>query len=121
GAKAVSEALLVQDHAGLRNDPVSDEAMQMQRLTAHPRDHHEVRVRDAREIVLGLLSPLSNQENLFLSLAELREHSLFTYLHTCNVATLGMSFGMALGMPGESVFELGAAALMHDLGKTFVP
>lgn len=121
GAKGISEAQRVRDLDGLRNDPVSEEAMQMLRLTAHLRDHHEVRVRDAREIVLGLLSHLSNQDNLFLSLAELREHSLFTYLHTCNVATLGMSFGMALGLPGESVFELGAAALMHDLGKTFVP
>lgn len=121
GTKGVAEALRVQDLAGLRNDPVSEEAMQMLRLTAHLRDHHEIRVRDAREIVLGLLSHLANQENLFLSLAELREHSLFTYLHTCNVATLGMSFAMALGLPGDAVFELGAGALMHDLGKTFVP
>ena len=121
GAKGISEASRVRDQAGLRNEPVSEEAMAMLRLTTHLRDHHEIRVRDAREIVLGLLSHLSNQENLFLSLAELREHSLFTYIHTCNVATLGMSFAMALGMPSDAVFELGAGALMHDLGKTFVP
>lgn len=121
GGKALSEALRVQDHAGQRNEPVSEEAMQMLRLTAHLRDHHEIRVRDAHEIVLGLLSHLANQENLFLSLAELRDHSLFTYLHTCNVATLGMSFAMALGMTGDAVFELGAGALMHDLGKSLVP
>jgi HD-GYP domain-containing protein (c-di-GMP phosphodiesterase class II) len=118
---AINEALKVGTLGGWRTDPVSEEAMAVMRLTQHLRDSHEVRVRDAREIVLGLLSHLSCQDNLFLSLAEVREHSLFTYLHTCNVATLAMSFGMALGMPPDAVFELGAAALLHDLGKTFVP
>ncbi|HEV8631149.1 MAG TPA: HD domain-containing phosphohydrolase [Thermoanaerobaculia bacterium] len=120
-ADAVPEALRVRELAGWRNDPVSDEALQMMRLTQHLRDHQEVRVRDAREIVLGLLTHLSCQDNLFLNLAEVREHSLFTYLHTCNVATLGMSFGLALGAKGDDAFDIGAAALLHDLGKTFVP
>jgi HD-GYP domain-containing protein (c-di-GMP phosphodiesterase class II) len=118
---AMAEALRIQEAMGVRDDPVTEEAMGVMRLTQHLRDHHEVRVRDAREIVLGLLSHLACEENLFSSLAEIREHSLFTYLHTCNVATLAMSFGMALGMPSEATFDLGAAALLHDLGKTFVP
>ncbi len=118
---AVPEGLRIQELAGWRDDPVSEEALQMARLTQHLRDHQEVRVRDAREIVLGLLSNLSCQDNIFLNLAEVREHSLFTYLHTCNVATLGMSFGLALGLQGAAAFDLGSAALLHDLGKTMVP
>jgi HD-GYP domain-containing protein (c-di-GMP phosphodiesterase class II) len=120
-AAVVPEGLRVQDIAGWRNDPVSDEALQVMRLTEHLRDHREVRVRDAREVVLGLLSNLSCQDNIFLNLAEVREHSLFTYLHTCNVATLGMSFGLALGLQSEAAFDLGSAALLHDVGKTMVP
>ena len=34
---------------------------------------------------------------------------------------LSMSFGLALGLDGAQSFELGAAALLHDIGKTFVP
>lgn len=120
-ASIVPEGLRVHEAAGWRDDPVSDEAMKVMHLTAHLREHQEVRIRDAREIVLGLLSNLSCQDNLFLNLAEVREHSLFTYLHTCNVATLGMSFGLSLGLQGEAAFDLGAAALLHDVGKTMVP
>ncbi len=115
------EGLRVQDVAGVREDPVPDEALQAMKLSEHLREHQEVRVRDARDIVLGLLSNVSCQDNLFLNLAEVREHSLFTYLHTCNVATLGMSFGLALGLQGDDAFDLGSAALLHDVGKTLVP
>jgi HD-GYP domain-containing protein (c-di-GMP phosphodiesterase class II) len=115
------EGLRVHDHGGARQDPVPEEALQVMRLNQHLRENQEVRIRDARDIVLGLLSNLSCQDNLFLNLAEVREHSLFTYLHTCNVATLGMSFGLALGLQGEDAFDLGSAALLHDLGKTMVP
>jgi hypothetical protein len=115
------DGLRVQEIAGLRDDPVSEEAMEVMRLTQHLRDHQEVRVRDARDIVLGLLSNISCQDNIFLNLAELRDHNLFTYLHTCNVATLGMSFGLSLGLVGEAAFDVGAAALLHDVGKTTVP
>jgi HD-GYP domain-containing protein (c-di-GMP phosphodiesterase class II) len=118
---AVPESLRVQELAGWRDDPVSDEALQVFRLTQHVRDHREVRVRDARDVVLGLLTNLTYQDNIFLNLAELRDHSLFTYLHTCNVATLGMSFGLSLGLQGEAAFDLGSAALLHDVGKTLVP
>jgi HD-GYP domain-containing protein (c-di-GMP phosphodiesterase class II) len=100
---------------------VPDEARQVQMLTHRVRDSYEVRARDFREVALSLLTHLTHQGNLFLNLAELREHNLFTYLHTCNVATLGMGFGLSLGMTGSQAFDLGTAALMHDLGKTFVP
>lgn len=117
----VPDGLRVQDIAGWRDDPVSEETLSMMRLTQHVRDHQEVKIRDAREIVLGLLTNLSSQDNIFVNLAEVREHSLFTYLHTCNVATLGMSFGLSLGLQGEAAFDLGAAALLHDVGKVLVP
>jgi len=121
GRNAMAEALRVRVPAGWRDDPISEEAQQTRHLLDHLREHQEVRLRDAREIVLGLLSHVSCQENVFFNLAEVREHNLFTYLHTCNVATLGMSFALAIGTSPEDTFELGGAALLHDIGKTFVP
>jgi HD-GYP domain-containing protein (c-di-GMP phosphodiesterase class II) len=120
-APAVPEALRVQRPEARRDDPVPDEARQVQRLTGLLRDSYEVRTRDFRDVALSLLTHLTHQGSVFLNLAEVREHSLFTYLHTCNVATLGMGFGLSLGMSGRQAFELGTAALLHDVGKTFVP
>jgi HD-GYP domain-containing protein (c-di-GMP phosphodiesterase class II) len=106
---------------GRRDDPVPDEARHVQSLAKLVQQSHDVRARDFREVALSLLAHLTHQGNVFLNLAELREHNLFTYLHTCNVATLVKGFGLSLGVPGAQAFELGTAALMHDLGKTFVP
>jgi hypothetical protein len=118
---ALPETLRVCGPGGDRDDPVPEEARQVQELTLHLRESYEVRARDFREVALSLLTQLTHQGNVFLNLAELREHNLFTYLHTCNVATLAMGFAISLGLTASQVFELGAAALMHDLGKTFVP
>jgi hypothetical protein len=118
---AVPEALRVLRPEGRRDDPVPDEARQVQQLAGHLRASYEVRVRDFREVALSLLTHLTHQGNVFLNLAEVREHSLFTYLHTCNVATLGMGFGLSLGMDDRQAFEIGTAALLHDVGKTYVP
>jgi response regulator RpfG family c-di-GMP phosphodiesterase len=118
---AVSEAMRVQVPQGHRDDPVPAEAEQVRQLTDHLRSSHEVRARDYREVALSLLTHLTHQGNIFLNLAELREHNLFTYLHTCNVATLGMGFGLSLGLDARQAFDVGTAALLHDVGKTFVP
>jgi HD-GYP domain-containing protein (c-di-GMP phosphodiesterase class II) len=120
-SSAVSEAMRVQTPPGHRDDPVPAEAEQVRQLTEHVRSSYEVKARDYREVALSLLTHLTHQGNIFLNLAELREHNLFTYLHTCNVATLGMGFGISLGLDGRQAFDIGTAALLHDVGKTFVP
>jgi len=118
--KGVGDAKTALARGGAGDGAISEEALQMQRLEAHAREHQEVRLRDAREIVLALLSHLAHEDNLFFNLADVHRHDLATYQHSCNVATLSMSFGLALGMRGDECFELGAAALLHDIGKTFV-
>lgn len=115
------ESLRVCRPRGRRDDPVPDEARQVQGLTRLVQQSYDVRARDFREVALSLLAHLTHQGNVFLNLAELREHNLFTYLHTCNVATLVMGYSLSLGVSGAQAFELGTAALMHDLGKTLVP
>jgi HD-GYP domain-containing protein (c-di-GMP phosphodiesterase class II) len=121
GATAPLEILRVQHVEGRRRDAVQDEARQIQAATEYLRDHYEVRTRDFRDIALALLSHLTVQGSLFLNLAEVRDHNLFTYLHTCNVATLSMGLTLGLGIRGEEAFDIGVAALLHDVGKNFIP
>jgi len=67
------------------------------------------------------MSRFTEQDNVFMSLAEVRNHNLFTYLHTCNVATLSIGFSLGLGVSSKDAFDLGVSALLHDIGKSFVP
>ena len=117
----LTEVARIRSVSGQQERPAPEEARELARLEHGVREHYEVRVQDYRQIALSLVSHLTTQGNLFLNLAEIRDHNLFTYLHTCNVCLLTMSLGGRLGLPGRDVFDLGVAALLHDLGKSFVP
>jgi HD-GYP domain-containing protein (c-di-GMP phosphodiesterase class II) len=93
----------------------------VQSLAVHFAENREVRFQDADEVVYHFLSRMAQEENLFMNLAEVRDHNLFTYLHTTNVAALAMGFAIRLGLRDRDVHELGVAALLHDLGKSLVP
>ncbi|WP_339138226.1 MAG: HD-GYP domain-containing protein [Candidatus Electrothrix sp. GW3-4] len=49
------------------------------------------------------------------------DHDSYTVGHSVRVATLAVFFGNALGFDDEKLVELGAAALLHDIGKGKIP
>jgi HD-GYP domain-containing protein (c-di-GMP phosphodiesterase class II) len=120
-AAAELEALRVQDLSGLRADEVAAEVKQVQQIALHFAEYREVRYSDCDAVLHYILGRLAQDENLFNHLAEVREHNLFTYLHTTNVATLAAGFGLRLGLREKDARELGIAALLHDVGKGIVP
>ena len=115
------ESMRVRNLTGERDDPVAEETVILRQLSRKAREDYAIQAKDFKDIVLSLLSHMAHEGNIFLNLAEVRDHNLFTYLHTCNVATLSMGFGLALGLKGQAAHNLGTAALLHDLGKNMVP
>ncbi len=54
-------------------------------------------------------------------LANSQEYDAFTLGHSMRVTVLAMSFARSLGFSAPEMLRLGAAALMHDIGKAMVP
>jgi HD-GYP domain-containing protein (c-di-GMP phosphodiesterase class II) len=54
-------------------------------------------------------------------LTNLRSHDEYTYTHAVNVALLTVLQGEALGCDEATLNDLGAAGLLHDLGKLAIP
>ena len=65
-------------------------------------------------------SAVRNPDTL-VCLSKLSEYDEYTYAHCINVATIAVVFGEYLGMTRDELINLGAAGMMHDLGKTVVP
>ena len=63
------------------------------------------------------------EENLgaMIPMATLKSYDEYTATHIINVALLAMALAEAIGMPGETVHDIGIAALLHDVGKLQVP
>lgn len=54
-------------------------------------------------------------------LADIKSEDEYTFIHTVNVALLAVSFASSLGLSGGVIPDIACAALMHDIGKMFVP
>ena len=53
-------------------------------------------------------------------MTDLKTFDEYTYQHSVNVAVLSMVIGTTLKLSYKEMFNLGRAALLHDIGKMFV-
>jgi HD-GYP domain-containing protein (c-di-GMP phosphodiesterase class II) len=83
----------------------------------------QVNVRKAKRTVQKLVD-LSYQDGNGFSLAGLasiKAHDDYTFNHMVNVCVLAIAFGQRLGLPRQSLAQLGLCALYHDMGKLHIP
>ncbi len=73
------------------------------------------------EIVARFVSAFTNESGSFLALAPLRKLDEYTFVHSINVCTLNIAQAMALGVEGQMLHDIGVSAMLHDMGKLFVP
>lgn len=75
---------------------------------------------NGKEIVANVLSSLRNDDFLIHRLLRMKSHDDYTVTHSLNVSALVMSQALRIGIPENSVREIGLAALLHDIGKEAV-
>ena len=82
------------------------------------------RVPSARKIkraVQAIVDEVLTEEASLIGLTTLREYDEYTYTHSVNVCIFAVALGKRIGMTKLQLYELGVAALMHDIGKSRVP
>jgi HD-GYP domain-containing protein (c-di-GMP phosphodiesterase class II) len=89
--------------------------------------HNEVRMGrtlDAdkcRPIVDEIASSVSRNAGALTSLARLKTHDDYTYMHSVAVCALMVALARQLGLTEAEVREAGMAGLVHDMGKALMP
>jgi len=73
------------------------------------------------EIVLHFIATFKKEAKILELLSPVKSFSEYTYTHATNVAVLSMFQAKSLGMEDEFLHEIGVAALLHDVGKLFIP
>ena len=58
---------------------------------------------------------------IFLLLKSLKEYDDYTFDHSINVAVISASIARRIGYSDDEVGRIGTAAIMHDIGKLYVP
>lgn len=74
-----------------------------------------------RRAVQSIVDQVLQNETLLIGLTCLRDYDEPTFTHSVNVCIFSISLGQRIGLSRLELYELGMAALLHDIGKVDVP
>jgi HD-GYP domain-containing protein (c-di-GMP phosphodiesterase class II) len=73
------------------------------------------------DIAANLLDELLSQKNVLISVVDIKSLDNYTYQHSVNVAVLSLVIGLQLQLNKYELYTLCLGALLHDVGKSFIP
>lgn len=74
-----------------------------------------------RAIVGEMLGSILSDHRALVGLTAIKSYDEYLYEHSVNLSVICMFFGYTLGLNDNQLSDLGSAALLHDVGKVFVP
>lgn len=78
-------------------------------------------INSLRNIAEELVENIYSNEHILLSLVDIKSFDNYMYQHSINVAVISVSMGMALSLPKEELLDIAEGALLHDIGKIYIP
>lgn len=98
-----------------------DEYEAVERIERAVATHDEVPVGEALGVVRLLSAAMHGGRELLLPLLELKNVDQYSTIHSINVSVLAMALAEFLEFAPSDARSIGAAALLHDVGKTRIP
>ena len=78
-------------------------------------------IQEIVSVVEDSFQSLTSDETALLALSGIRSYDKYLYEHSVNVCILSIVLGRELGMDRKATLELGISAMLHDVGKVFIP
>lgn len=74
-----------------------------------------------KNISKRIVEDVSSNRNILINLVDIKNINTYTYQHSLNVAILSLILGIELKLSQKELYPLFFGALMHDIGKAFLP
>jgi HD-GYP domain-containing protein (c-di-GMP phosphodiesterase class II) len=78
-------------------------------------------VAKVKRAVQSIVDQVLNNETSLLGLTTIRDYDEYTFAHSVNVCILSVAIGKKIGLTRLQLYDLGLAALLHDVGKARIP
>ncbi|HUO52607.1 MAG TPA: HD domain-containing phosphohydrolase [Gemmatimonadaceae bacterium] len=78
-------------------------------------------IKKIKRVVQGIVDQILNEETSLVGLTTLRDYDEYTFTHSVNVCIFSVALGRKLGLTRLQLYDLGVAALLHDIGKARIP
>ncbi len=95
-----------------------DKFMDIYRRIGHGKTIHTTGL---EKIVQQFISVFHDQQEVMLALAPIRSMDEYLYTHSTNICLLNLAQARLLGIDGQMLNDIGIAAMLHDVGKMFLP
>jgi HD-GYP domain-containing protein (c-di-GMP phosphodiesterase class II) len=69
----------------------------------------------------SIVDQILNEETSLIGLTTIRDYDDYTFTHSVNVCIFSVALGKKIGLTKLQLYDLGMAALFHDVGKSRVP
>jgi HD-GYP domain-containing protein (c-di-GMP phosphodiesterase class II) len=77
--------------------------------------------REIKDAVTDIITAIKQESSVLITFSPLRTLDEYTFTHSTNVCILTLAQAMALKIKEELLRDIGVAAMLHDIGKIFVP
>lgn len=81
----------------------------------------KLNIDDCIYIANNIVEEIRESESMIVETINLSTYDNYTYTHSVNVDILSVILGVACGLRDDELRKLSQAALLHDIGKTYVP
>lgn len=71
--------------------------------------------------VISIIREISHSENVLVQMNDLRAYDSYTMVHSVDTAILSSFIGVLLKLPPKDLEHLTIGAMLHDIGKIFIP
>jgi HD-GYP domain-containing protein (c-di-GMP phosphodiesterase class II) len=78
-------------------------------------------IKKIKRVVQTIVDQILNEETSLVGLTTIRDYDEYTFTHSVNVCIFAVALGRRLGLTKLQLYDLGLAALFHDIGKSRVP
>jgi HD-GYP domain-containing protein (c-di-GMP phosphodiesterase class II) len=105
----------------LLDDVSSEELAKIMEAYEAVSHNRKLNVVGLSEIVTEFVDIFSSYADPLLTLVPLRSMDEYTFTHSLNVCLLNIGQATALGIDGPLLHDIGLSAMLHDIGKLFLP
>lgn len=78
-------------------------------------------VKEIKHALQNIVDQVLKNEVSLVGLTTLRDYDDYTFIHSVNVCIFSVALGRRLGLTRPQLFDLGLAAMLHDVGMSWVP
>jgi HD-GYP domain-containing protein (c-di-GMP phosphodiesterase class II) len=78
-------------------------------------------VKKVKRAVQTIVDQVLSDETSLVGMTNLRDYDDYTFVHSVNVCIFAVALGRKIGLGKLQLYDLGMAALLHDIGKSRVP